>query len=162
MLSHFSLVCLFVTLWTVPHQSPLFMEISRQEYWSGLPWPPPGDLPHLGIELTSLRSPALTGGFFTTEPPGKPNIYQFSSVQFSCSVMSDSLQSRGLKHARLPCQSPTPGACSNSCPSSQWCHPTISSSIVPFSSHPQSFPVSGSFQKSQFFASGGQVLEFQL
>ena len=69
----------------------------------------------------------------------------FSSVQFSHSVVSDSLWSHGLKHARLPCPSPTPGACSNLCPSSWWCHPTISSSITPFSSCLQSYPASGSF-----------------
>ena len=80
------------------------------------------------------------------------------SVQFSCSVMSDSLQPHGLQHASLPCPSPTPKVYSNSCPLSQWCHPTISSSVVPFSSHPQSFPASGSFQMSQFFASGGQSI----
>ena len=68
-----------------------------------------------------------------------------NSVQFSHSVMSNSLQPHGLQHTRLPCPSPTPGACSNSCPSSQWCHPTISSSVVPFSSHLQSFPASGFF-----------------
>ena len=66
------------------------------------------------------------------------------SVQFSCSVMSNSLQSHGLQHARLPCPSPTLGACSNSCPSSWWCHPTISSSVIPFSSCPQSLPALGS------------------
>ena len=71
--------------------------------------------------------------------------------QFSCSVMSDSLRPHGLQHARLPCLSPTPGAYSNSCPSSQWCHPTISSTVVPFSSCLQSFPASGSFPMSQFF-----------
>ena len=79
-------------------------------------------------------------------------------VQFSCSVMSDSLQPRGLWHARLPYPSPTPGAYSNSYPSSQWCHPTISSSVVPFPSHLQSFPASGSFPRSQFFASGAQSI----
>ena len=67
------------------------------------------------------------------------------SVQFSCSVMSDSLWPHGLQHARLPCLSPTLGAYSNSCPSSQWCHPTISSSVIPFSSCLQSFPASGFF-----------------
>ena len=82
----------------------------------------------------------------------------FSSVQFSRSVVSDSLRPHGLQHARPPCPSPTPGTCSNSCPSSQWCHPTISSSVVPFSSCPQSFPKSGSFQMSQLFASGGQII----
>ena len=78
------------------------------------------------------------------------------SVQFSCSVMSNSLWPHGLYHARLPCLSPTPGVCSDSCPLSQWFHPTISSSVIPFSSHPQSFPASGSFLMSQFFTSGGQ------
>ena len=76
--------------------------------------------------------------------------------------MSNSLWPHGLQHARLPCPLPTPGACSNSCPSSRWCHPTISSSVVPFSSCLQSFPASGSFLKSQFFASGGSVLKFHL
>ena len=78
------------------------------------------------------------------------------TVQFSHSVLSDSLQPHGLQHARPPCLSPVPSACSNSCPLSRWCHPTILSSVIPFSSHPQSFPASGSFQMSQFFASGGQ------
>ena len=64
----------------------------------------------------------------------------------------------GLQHTKLPCPSPTPGACSNSCPLSQWCHPTISSSVVPFSSHLQSFPASESFPMSQLFASGGQSI----
>ena len=69
--------------------------------------------------------------------------------------MSDYLQPHGLQHARPSCPSPTAGVYSNSCPLSQWCHPTISSSVVPFSSCPQSFPASGSFQMSQFFTSGG-------
>ena len=79
------------------------------------------------------------------------------SVQFSRSVMSDSLRSHGLQHARPPCPSPIPGAYSNSRPSSWWCHSTISSSVVSFSSCLLSFPVSGSFQRSQFFSSGGQT-----
>ena len=70
-------------------------------------------------------------------------------------VMSSSLQRHGLKHARLPCPSPTPGACSDSCPSSQWCHPTISSSVIPFSSCLQSFPASGSLLMSRLFTSSG-------
>ena len=70
--------------------------------------------------------------------------------------MSDSLQPHGLQQARLPCPSPTPGAYSNSCPSHRWCHPTISSSVIPFSSLLQSFPASGSFPGSQFFISDGQ------
>ena len=79
-----------------------------------------------------------------------------SSVEFSCSVVSNSLRLHGLQHARLPCPSPAPGAYSNSCPLNWWCHPTISSSVVPFSSRLQSFPGSGSFQMSQFFATGGR------
>ena len=82
----------------------------------------------------------------------------FDSVQFSHSVMSNSLWPHGLQHARLPYPSPTPRACSNWCSFSQWCHPTISSSVVPFSSCLQSFPASGSFPMSQFFASGGQSI----
>ena len=78
------------------------------------------------------------------------------SVQFSRSVVSDSRRYHGLHHASPPCPSPTPGACSNSCPLSRWCHPTISSSVVPISSSLQSLPPSGSFQMSQFFISGGQ------
>ena len=77
-------------------------------------------------------------------------------VQFSHSVVSDCLWPHGLQHARLPCPSPTPRAYSNSCPLSQWCHPTISSSVVPFSSCHQSFPAAGSFPVSLFLASGGQ------
>ena len=79
-------------------------------------------------------------------------------LQFSCSVVSNSLWPHGLQHARLPCPSPTPGACSNSCPFSRWCHPTISSSVVPFSTCPQFFPASGSFPMSQFFPSGDQSI----
>ena len=85
----------------------------------------------------------------------KKNLY--NSVQFSRSVMSDSLWPHGLQHARPPCPSPTPGVYWNSYPLSQRCHPTISSSVIPFSSCLQSFP-SGSFQKSQFFASDGQSI----
>ena len=80
----------------------------------------------------------------------------FSSIQsLSCVGLCDH---NGLQHARLRCPSWTPGACSNSCPSSQWCHPTISSSVVPFSSHLQSFPVSGCFLLSQLFTSGSQSI----
>ena len=74
-LSHFSCVRLFVTLWTVACQAPVSVGFSRQEYWSGLPCPPPGDLPDPGIETVSLMSPTLAGRFFTTQPPGKPPIY---------------------------------------------------------------------------------------
>ena len=77
------------------------------------------------------------------------------TIQFSRSVVSDSLRPHEPQHARPPCPSPTPGACSDSSPSSQWCHPTISSSVVPFSSCPQFLPASGSFPVSQLFTSGG-------
>ena len=76
----------------------------------------------------------------------------------SCLVVSDSLQPHGLQHARIPCPSPTPRACSNSYPLSRWCHPTASSSVIHFSSCPQSFPASGSFPMSQFFTSGSQSI----
>ena len=82
----------------------------------------------------------------------------YCSVQFSCSVVSDSWWPHEPQHARPPCPSPTPGACSNSYPLSRWCHPTISSSVVSFSSHLQSFPASGFFPMSQFFTSGGQSI----
>ena len=81
-----------------------------------------------------------------------------SSAQFRHSVVSDSLWPHELQHIRLPCPSPTPGAYSNSCPLSRWCHPTDSPSVIPFSSHLQSFPPSRSFQISQFFTSGGQSI----
>ena len=90
------------------------------------------------------------------------NKAQFISVQFSRSVVSDSLWPRESQHARPPCPSPTPGVYSNSCPLNQWCHPAISSSVIPFSSHLQSFPASRPFQRSQFFISGGQSTGFQL
>ena len=81
-----------------------------------------------------------------------------SSVKFSRSVVSDSLRPHELQHARPPCPSPTPGVYPNPCPLSRWCHPRISSSVVPFSSCPQSFPASRSFPVSQLFASGGQSI----
>ena len=77
---------------------------------------------------------------------------------FTCSVVSDSLQPHGLQHSRFPCSSPSPRVCSNSCPFSRWCHPTITSSVVPFYSHLQSFPASGSFLMSQLFTSGDQSI----
>ena len=94
-----------------------------------------------------LNSLSLTHGLF-----------QFSSAQFSRSVMSDCLPPHEPQHARPPCPSPTPGVHPNPCQLSQWCHPAISSSVVPFSSCLQSFPASGSFQMSQLFVSGGQSI----
>ena len=79
-------------------------------------------------------------------------------VQFSRSVVSDSLQPHGLQHARFPCPSPIPGACSNSCPLSWWCHPTVSSSVTPLSSYPQFFSASGFFPMKKPFSSGGQSI----
>ena len=117
-LIHFGCVQLSAILWTVACKAHLSIGFSRQEYWSGLPRPPP------------------------------------SSVQFSHLVVSDSLWPHWLQHTRLPCLSPTPRDCSNSCPSRWWCHLTISSSAIPFSCL-QSSPASGSFPMSQFFASGG-------
>ena len=91
-------------------------------------------------------------------PKRHTSVYYFSSGQFSRSVVSDSLRPHELQHARPPCPSPTSRVYPNSCPLSLWCHPTISSSVVPFSSHLQTFPASGSFQMSQLFASGGQCI----
>ena len=161
MFSCFSCVQLFETLWTVAHQAPLSTGFPRQEHWSGLPFTSPGDLPNPGIEP---ESPALQAYSLPLSYPGSHSWFisfhnkqvQFSSVQFSCSVVSDSLRPHGLQHVRLSCPSSTLGAYSNSCPSSRWCHLTISSSVVPFSSRLQSFPASGSFPMSQLFASGGQ------
>ena len=89
---------------------------------------------------------------------GKYKKNHISSIQFNCSVMFDSMRPHGLQHARPPCPLPTPGAYSNSCPSSQWCHPNISSSVIPFSSCFQSVLASRSFPRSQFFASGGNSI----
>ena len=90
----------------------------------------------------------------------RQNLYYYcpSSFQFGRSVMSDSLQPHGLQHTRPPCPSPIPRVYSNPCPLSQWCHPTSSSFVVPFSSCLQSFPVSGTFPVSQFFALGGHSI----
>ena len=89
----------------------------------------------------------------------RPRLFtNISSVQFSHSVMPDSLWPHGLQHARPPCPSPTPRVYPNSCPLNWWCHPTISSFVIPFFSCLQSFPASGSFPMSQFFASGGQSI----
>ena len=83
-------------------------------------------------------------------------LVSLEKIHFSHSVVFESLQPHGLQYSRYPCPSPTPGACSNSCPTSLWCYPTTSSSVISFSSCPQSFPASGSFPMSQVFPSGGQ------
>jgi len=102
-----------------------------------------------------LKNGSLYLRFGTATCQTMPRI--ISSVQLSHSVVSDSFRPHGLQHARPPCPSPTPGVYPNSCPSSRWCHPTISSSVIPFSSCLQSFPASGSFPMSQFFPSGDQL-----
>ena len=171
--------------WTVTYQAPLSMGFLRQEFWSGLLFPSPEDPPNPGIEpgSSTLQTDALlseTWGkcvcvyicmcvcmyvymyvcmyMYISVCVGVCLFYECMSVQFSISVMSNSLWPHGLQHARLPCPPPTPEACLNPCPSRKWCHPTISSSVIPFSSCPQSFPASGSFQMGQLFASGGQSI----
>ena len=89
---------------------------------------------------------------------GRKAMTNLSSVQFSCSVIYDCSRPHGLQHARTSCLSPTPGVSPNSCPLSQWCYPAISSSVVPFSSCPQSLPASGYFSMSQLFTWGGQSI----
>ena len=139
------------------------MKFSRPEYWSELSFPTPGDLSDPGIKPIPPESPVLAGRHFTAVPPRKATENSegscLGSVQFSRSIVSDSLWPHGLQHARPPCPSPTPGVYSNSCPSSRWCHPTISSSVVPFSSCLQSFPASESSPMSRLFTSGGQSIE---
>ena len=102
---------------------------------------------------TVLRESVFAGHFIL-----RFHNWMLSSVQFSSSVVSSSLRPHELQHARPPCPSPTPGVYTNSCPSSRWCHPAISSSVVPFSSCPQSLPASESFPMSQPFTSGGQSI----
>ena len=177
-----------LTLWGPIDGSPPgspSLGFSRQEHWSGLPFPSPmhesekwkwsrsvvsdPQWPH-GLQPSRLLRPWdfpgkstgvgchcllwwwLLDSKYSVPSWVSSGLTGLHSVQFSCSVMSDSLWLHGLQHARPPCPSPTPGVYSNSRPSSWWCHPTISSSVVPFSSRLQSFPVSGSFPMSQLFA----------
>jgi len=151
MLSHFSPVQLFVPQRTVAHQAPLCMEFFRQECWSGLSCPLILNLPdpgnkHILLCLKHWQTDSL------------PVLLQFSLVTQLCLT----LWNHGPQHARLPSPSPTPGASSNSCPLSRWCHPTISSSVVPFSSCFLSFPASGSSQWVSSSHHMANVLEFQL
>ena len=108
------------------------------------------------MTLGTTRTYYLTPTRFTWNISNNSNRCWQGLLLFSCSVVSDSLQSHGLHNTRLPCPSPSPGACSNSCPLSWWCHSTISSSFVPFSFCLQSFPASRSFPMSWLFVSGGQ------
>ena len=162
-----SRVRLFVTPWTAAHQAPPSMGFSRQEYWSGVPLPsPPGPIVlSKSSKKTETHSSYIMHFYQSIWVISKktnvtirlwPIKGFFSSVQFNYSVMSDSLWPHGLQHPRLPCPSPTLKAYTNSDLSSQWYHPTISSSVIPFSSCFQSFPASGSFRMSWFFTSGGQ------
>ena len=133
-------------LFCLNHQgSPRKLELVTYPFSRGSSWP----RHQTGVSC-------ITGRFFTSSATRKAHF--LLSVQFSCLVVSDSLQPHGFQHARPPCPLPTPRVYSNSCPLSRWCHPTISSSIVPFSSCLQPFPASGSFQMSQFFPSGGQSI----
>ena len=104
----------------------------------------------------NLQDPRNLQRFTLPEGTQMMNSKCISSVQFSCSALSTSLRPHELPHGRPPCPSPTPGVYPNSCPSSRWCHPAISSSVVPFPSCPQSLPASESFPMSQLFAWGGQ------
>ena len=153
LLSH---VWLFATPWTAAQQAPLSMEFTGQQYSSVLPFPSPGDLPDPGIELTSFNIACISmQGLYHYHHLGSPHFSnQFTSVAQSCPT----LQPQEPQHARPPGPSPTPWVYPNSCPLSHWCHPTISSSVIPFSSCPQSFPAWGSFPMSQLFASGGQSI----
>jgi len=168
--------CVFFEIpWTVAKQAPLSMGLSRQEYWSALAGPPPGNLLFVsGIvrQVLCITSKAQSTSIvvqplsrvwlcasMNCSMQGFPVLSlstSINSVQFSCSVLSHSLRPHESQHTRPPCPSPTPGVHSNSRPSSQWSHPAISSSVVPFSTCPQSLPASESFPMSQLFASGGQ------
>ena len=146
-------------LLTFQSESCSVVSESLQPHGLYRPWNSPGQ--NIGVGSISLLQ-----GIFPTQglDPGLPHcrqiLYQLShsSVQFSRSVMSDSLQPHELQHAMPPCPSPTPGVHPNSCPSSRWCHPAISFSVVPFSSCPQSVPASESFPMSQLFTWGGQSI----
>ena len=145
--------------WAVAHQAPLTMGFSRQEHWSRLPLPTPGDLPNPEIE------PNSTGRFFTTEVPGKPllgiSTFKFYSIQFSQFSSFIPVQFF-VTPWTVACQASLSITNCQSLPKpmsmSQWCHPAMSSSVVPFSSCLQYFPASGSFQVSQLFASGDQII----
>ena len=139
-----SCVRLFATPWTVAYQAPLSMRFPRQEYWSGL-------------SQFLLFYWVLSVCFkFISKIPANITVNVSPAVKLK--VQSESLWPHELQHAKPPCLSPTPGIYFNPCPSSWWCHPTISSSVIPFFSRRQSFPASGSFPMSRFSASGGQSI----
>ena len=152
-----SVVPNFVTPWTVPCQAPLSMGFSRQEYWSGLPFPSSSDLPDPGIKP---GSPELQTDSLPSEPPEKP--LKDMSDQISRSVVSDSLQPHESQHARPPCPSPTPGVHSNSRPSSRWCHPTSHPLLSPSPPAPNPSQHQGLFQWVSSSHQVDKVLECQL
>ena len=180
-----SRVQLLETSWTAAYQAPPSMGFSRQKYWSGLPLPSPmvtltsanflyslflfhthtyiHTCMRTYIHISALCLPV--GEIFQrviVKPSNTPVFilidFAILLLLFNRSVVSDFLWPHGLQHPRPPCPSPIPGVYSNSCPLSRWWHPTISSSVFPFSSCLQSFPASGSFPVSQFFKSGGQSI----
>ena len=144
----------FVILWTL--QFPLFMGSSRQEYLSGFPCPSTGDLPDPGLEPGYPACPALQVDSLPTEILGRPiQFFQFSSVAQSCLTLGDPMN---RSTPGLPVHHQLLESTQNPCPLSRWCHPAISSSVIPFFSHLQSFPASGSCPMSQLFSLGGQSI----
>ena len=143
---------LLIAPWTARRSNQsILKEISPGFHWKDWCWSwNSNTLATWSGELTHLKRP--WGWEVQVQHAG------WFKFQFSCSVMSDSLRPHGLQHARLPCPSPTPRVYPKPCTLCWWCHPTISSSVVPFSSCPQSFPASGSFPVSQLFSSGGQSI----
>ena len=136
MLSCFSCVQLFVAPWTAARQAPLSMEFSRREHWSGLPCPPPGDLPNPGIKPESPYLLHWQEGFLPLASLGKPSTHTHAHAYifmllFSHSVLSYSLQPHGLQHARLPCPSLSPGVCSEAGPLNRMDMLLIFASLLP-------------------------------
>ena len=153
---------LLATPWTAAHQTPPSMGFSRQEYWSGMPLPSPLCLStqsyFLCVVLLLLFPCSFVQGQLIPNPSTTLICKQRLVLLFSRSVVSNSLWLPGPQHARLPCPPSSPRACWNSCPLSRWCHPTISSSVIPHSSCLPSFPAPGSFLMSRYFASCGQSI----
>ena len=143
-------------------QKPNYLEQNRPKSWTHSSW-----RTHMKscstLTVIPETTPGTTRTYYLTATRFTWNIRNNSNrcwqglLLFSHSVVSDSLQSHGLQNTRLPCPSPSPGACSNSCPLSWWCHSIISSSVIPFSFCLQSFPASRSFPMSWLFVSGGQI-----
>ena len=150
---HFSIPTLKVKFWKLK----VLVSLSCPALCDPVDRSPPGSSVHGILQAKILEWVVIPFSSGSSWPRDGTHVLS-SSIQLSCSVMSDSFWPHGLQHARPPCPSPTPGVYPNSCPLSRWCHPTISSSVIRFSSCPQSFPTSGSFQMSQLFWSGGQSI----